>query len=343
MAAFLSLVVALPGKAADVCFTPADNARLKFEMLQQAPPPDFDGQPDYDYYPLTGAATMQASRIAASRATRVGKYYFEWANRSTAPMFAPTGRQLMRKANRQPRLGDKARTQRSEFTSIAAANACTLAQTSAVLGMPLQRAQEFAREGGVRLARVRDAADQGATGPTANTCLILDTPLARQANGVLLDYEVSDGRSPAQTLTFLTAFAGLVHSAGKRAILLVNPLDAPSQRYTGVNASNANRISQLFDRMTILLWNRNRQGDIASSYASQMGLLRAGGAVNGGHLLVDFELADTSVADAEKVRGFILRDKLAGAMLWRHKAQQGGPCTEPVNRKIACLAFGRCD
>jgi hypothetical protein len=167
--------------------------------------------------------------------------------------------------------------------------------------------------------------------------------LPPEAAGVLLDYEVQDGRTPEHTLEFLTRYAELVRSTGKQSILLTNPLDAPSQVYTGIGLSNANKIHRLFDRTTIFIWARNRQHSVEESLKSQMGVIEAGGPADPKRLIVDFELANTSLQDAATARRFIEQRGLAGVIFWRDYAQQGGSCDLPVNRKIACLAQGRCE
>ena len=67
----------------------------------------------------------------------------------------------------------------------------------------------------------------------------------------------------------------------------------------------------------------------------------AGGAFDGTRFLIDYELAGTDLDDARLVRRLIVDDHLAGVLLWRNYAQQGGPCGTTTNMKIAMLALGR--
>ena len=71
-----------------------------------------------------------------------------------------------------------------------------------------------------------------------------------------------------------------------------------------------------------------------------MNIVKAGGPVDTRRLLVDFELAGTTLDDAHFVREAIIRDGLAGVMFWRNYAVQGGSCAAPVNQRIAAIAFG---
>jgi hypothetical protein len=173
-------------------------------------------------------------------------------------------------------------------------------------------------------------------------CLLEKEPLVPRGSGIVIDYEVQDGRTPGETLAFLEEFAALVHKAGKKAVLYTNPLDAPTQRYTGIAPATAHKIYEAFDRTGIVLWHRNRQGDMAASAQSQLAMLRAGGKVDPKRLLPVFELRDTTIAEAESVRKLIQSEGMPGVMFWRNYAKAGGDCASDPNRKIACLVYGQC-
>lgn len=327
----------MPLRAAPVepsCFTAADNARLPFAVFQQAPPPQ-RGARRYDYYPLTAAATMQLGRLA-NAADGIGTYYFQWANRSNAGFSDASGRPVLRKPNIQPSIAGM-RKQRTPFTSVARADACTLAQAATLLGQG-GKAAVTAFGAGITYATETAQPDIGVAGPT-DRCVLPEGTLPAGA-GLMLDYEVSDGRTPAQTLDFLTRYARLVHAAGRKAFLMIDPFDAPSQRYGGIAASNAHAIVSQFDHSAIMLWSRNRQGRLADSYAAQKAMIAAGGPIDPARLVINFELAGTTLDDARFVRRTILADRLGGVMFWRNRVRQGGSCSTDVNRKIATIVFG---
>ena len=317
------------------CFVATDNAKLKFEVYQQAPPPRSRGR--YAHYPLSAAASAQLGRLAAAP-DGIRTWYYHWANRAATPLVGVGGRQIIRKLNLEPSWTGN-RRHRSAFSSVDRANACTLAQASSLLGKTA-RARVYARAAGITLVDERALPDAAPPSP-ADTCVLASGALPPRASGIVLDYEVQDGRDAATTERFLTAYAGLVHAAGKQAILLVNPLDSPGQqRFTGVTSANAHRIVALFDRTTLVLWSGNAQHSLPASYAAQMAIVRAGGPLDSKRLLIDFELAGTTLDDARFVRQAIVRDGLAGVMFWRNHASQGGSCTTPVNRRIAAIALG---
>jgi hypothetical protein len=230
------------------------------------------------------------------------------------------------------------RIQRTAFSSLAKADACTLAQTASILQRPALAAR-IARSAKISLVSEAQQADGPGQGPN-DTCVLAAGVLPKASKGILLDFEPQDGRSAAQTLALMKEFTGLVRSAGRSSMLLLDPFDAPTQIYTGISASNANSIVTMFDLTAIMLWSRSRQRSVQSSYEAQMAMIKSGGPVDGRRLLINFDLAGTSEADARFVRKAILDDKLAGVMFWRNWAKQGGGCETDVNRKIASIVFG---
>ncbi len=312
-------VGAAPQNSDANCF---DSSRKpSVSVLQNAPPPRDGARVSSAYFPASAFTTMNVDAID-SNPSSFPVYYWQWGNH---------GPRRVPKPNFGPRITPQGSTQ-LHFSSMDTADACTLAQTATALGLDGQ-AQKFARDGGVQLTK----ADPG--GSRTDVCVIWDKRLPPNAEGVLLDYEVQDGRTPARTRSFLLEFARLVHGAGKKAILYTNPLDAPTQRFTGIDPSNAHELMNAFDRTSIFLWSRNRQGDIASSFASQLAVL---GQPDPKKLMVVFELANTSQHDAAVVKSIASQRGIDAVFFWRNYARQGGACDTDVNRKIACLAFNDC-
>lgn len=341
IAAGSALLLAQPAASSngEVCFTAADNARLPFTVIQQAPPPQAAGGP-YRFYPFNALATRQLGALAKAGGSYAG-YFSLWANRQNAPLRNEGGRLLPRKLNFQPSVAGN-RKQRTAFTSVDKADACTLAQAAQLLGLS-GRARQFARVGGIALVTETAQPDTVAAGPD-DRCVVAAGRLPATAKGILLDFEVQDGRDPEQVLAFLSRFADLVHGARKKAILLLNPFDSPGQqRYSGITASNAHRIVAAFDQTGLLLWSRNPARSVPASYAAQMAIIEAGGPVDPARLLINFELAGTSVEDARFAGRMIREHRLAGVMFWRNHAEPGGGCETDVNRKIAAIVFGKAD
>ena len=324
-----------PVAAQDACFTAAQNGRLPFEVVQQAPPPRA-GEQGYRYYPLTAATTMNLDSLWAARDSQVRSYFFLWANRCNAG-------DACRRGTKGNVVDHSVRTRdpetRAFFSSFVAADSCTLAQAARLLGFGPDRIAGYAARSGIKLVDAGDRALQGAVGQISGVCVLPNRPLPENAAGIVLDYEVQDNRAPEVAAGFLRDFAALVRSRGKQSILFTNPLDVPNQRRSGLEPGNLNTVAQNFDAITVLLWGGNRQGDLASSFASQMQAL---GGFDPRRILVGFELARTTLEDARTVNALIRRNGFRGVILWRNRAEQGGSCALPVNRKITCLVFDQC-
>jgi hypothetical protein len=179
-------------------------------------------------------------------------------------------------------------------------------------------------------------------GSSISDVCVLPQPPAPSLTGVVLDYEVQDGRSPEQTLAFLRDYAELVKSFGKRVMLYSNPLDAPTQKYTGIDETNAHTLHHLYDKTGILLWHKNRQRNVTKSFLSQYEILGATGSVSPGQLMLVFELNQTTLFEAHMADQLMDRFGIDTVMLWRNRAKVGGPCEREVNLKIACVTQGDC-
>lgn len=343
LTALAGLCLPAPGLAAalsGVCFHPNDRPKPDIAVIQQAPAPPASKGGLSAYYPATAFATQNLDSLWAAEPGRE-IYYFQWANRSTAPIQNAAGETIRRKLNFQPGPTGPFGP-RTAFTSVKRADACTLAQSAAVLGLDAAEIERIAATGGVSIVRPPRGERAGVANAT-DICVIQPRPMPRKGTGVVLDYEVQDGRTSEQTFQFLTDFASLVHGAHRKAILMTNGLDAPTQVYTNVNAENASRLANLFDGMSLFIWSRNPEGDVQASFDRQFEIANHGGPVDPKRLIVVFELANTSPSDARVIREAMIKHDLGGVMFWRNGAKQGGDCAAPVNRKIACLAMGRCD
>lgn len=305
---------------AQACFTA--TRVMSVPIIQQAPPPARDNLEGFVYYPAASFATMQTDAIASSRSS-TPKHLWQWGNH---------GPRSVMKANLAPGVTNPTGPTQLHFSTPATADACTLAQTAAQLGFPAYVAS-YLRRG--RLSST--------TSPVAGTftdlCVLPRASVRSKIEGVVLDYEVQDGRTSGAAIAFLQEYAALVKKAGKKSILYTNPLDSGRQALSGIDATTAPKAQAAFDLMSIFLWSSNLQGDIARSWASQMAVL---GAPNPAKLYVNFELSNTTLADAKRVRTLVKASKLAAIMLWRNGATQGGACSLDVNKKIACLAYGAC-
>lgn len=308
------MVLQSRGSAVAECFGPSDRSIVP--VWQQAPPPRVDGQRNYRFYPVDVAATAQLDRLRDTRSSVSGAFW-QWSNHG--PRRTDGGF----KGNITPgAYGVQVR-----FSSNEAADACTMAQTSALLGIDPR--------GDIARGHLKSTSTPQ-TSDTLDLCMLPDATLPSK-DGVVLDYEVQDDRTAEQTKVFLSAWAALVKHAGHEAILYPNALDAPSQKRTNLPAVAAD-VAKSFDKVFVLLWSKNAQHDIARSFALQAETYKA----PADKLLVAFELAGTSLGEARAVHDILAADKASGVSFWRNHAEQGGACDTDVNQKIACITQGRC-
>lgn len=150
-------------------------------------------------------------------------------------------------------------------------------------------------------------------------------PAYQNAPGVVLDFEVQDGRAtgvggsagdPQSTLRFLQSIYSDLHATADsnsqpqtpgQLVLWTNPLNSTGAIKNGLDASNLPIILQsCVDLLSIQLFGRNREGNIAASYMNQIGLLK-GGSIGGvcsdnvpyNKLYLTFDIAGTTISDAQ--------------------------------------------
>lgn len=345
LAATLLTCLASLAVAADTCFSPRDNVGLPFRVFQIAPPPA-PGEEAYRYYPITDSVTLQIESIARAKDSPINAFYFLWSNRchDVPGHAAQCGRSKVGNFL-YPRLKSGDAEIRPYFTTFDKANGCTLLQARNALG---EASQPLTGEGerlGLKVAANREGLLALAEdGRLVNVC-VLPGEMPSNAKGILLDYEVADGRTQEMTLAFLTQFAQLVHARGKQAILFINALDAPSQRHTSITKWNASQLVRLFDFTVVFLWHNNRQASIGDSFAAQLSVLKGeygDQKIDPKRLIALYELNNTSLADAKTVHDLTLANGLAGVMLWRNWAVVDDDCQSTTNAKIACVTKGQC-
>ncbi len=232
------------------------------------------------------------------------------------------------------------------FSSYQLADNCTLAQTAYALGWSTGR---ITGAYGTGLAFF--APSDAPNGFLQNDC-ILPSDAAPAVEGVVLDYEVADGRTPAQTTAFLKEFTDLVHGAGKKAVLYIDPLNSSNtSKYTGIDSSNAHVISMMFDSMTLQLENQNHYAgalNIQDQFEQELAVLKGPTGqdpVDFRRLGITFELSCTSLADASTVRSLLLADHIPILVWWRNGENNPPSCTPDtgaVQQKISCIVDGAC-
>lgn len=343
-------------------FTKASNdplPSLGIRVFQQAPPPASDSVDEtYSYWPVTDVSTSQ--NFSTSTWTGGNKWSFLWANRRNYDDA------WNKKPNPFPAPTIKTGTQecRATFTTIDRANAATQCQIRYMLGRSAADYQApWIAVGGVAGDFITDAQMRANPGNYCTTDFQNGTvtykvtvdrvylPAPRFVDGthpelqlgVVLDYEVQDSRTPANTLAFLQALAADLHADGRQLYIYTNPLNAPTEKYTGLDNTNLPAVLAAVDFLSIFAWSKSVEGSVAASYAAQIALLGALSAAAWDKLVITFELGTspgTTLADAQWVRS---KMREAGTthpnkvMFWRNYAVQGAAATTLTNQKIAAI------
>lgn len=356
IAAAMAATINSPARTqtAEQCFGPTDKIVGNFRVFRYpSRPPLRNDDPNYKYYPLTDTAGSQASIDNNSTVTNITKNYFMWANicdatETNSCVRHPRNAQAYAFGNppAMPQYNNSVSKAHILFkmTSYARANACTMAQAAYALGNGNDKIQSIVSRSGLEIVDNRSrlsGLQLDADHMFRDVCVMPDARLSSDVRGVMLDYEVHDGRSPSVSRDFLIAFANLVHASGREAILYTNPLNAPGQKLSGLDRSNLNAIQAAFDMTTVFLLRRRDDDDFARDFSTQVALLS--GPLPLRAPLLNFDVARSNMRDASIVRQIILSKHLPGVILLERSSDLSGPCTTDANRKIACLVQGRCE
>lgn len=332
------------------------NDRPPFELLQNGPPP-IAGQAAYDHYPITQALTLQADALVrASGDAR--RQLFVWANRCLP---AP-GNACRTNAGNLPQLTFAGEATRFAFTTIARANACTLAQVETALFEPAA-ADAIIETSGLRVARatadlrsawLSSAVDARGNALFEDVCLLEHhagaAELAQHLDGIALDYEVQDGRSTAVTTQFTERLGDIVHRAKKDLLLWTNALTSPGAAFNGLAPENGPAVANAFDAASILYHDAS-PANVAAELDAQARVWSGGptpSAALRAKLYVIFDLTGTGVAAARATRGWVLDRRAFGVAVWRDGAQIPSSCPAPGSAAdaplhvVRCLAYGEC-
>jgi hypothetical protein len=207
--AIVPAAAAPPGYAnTGYCFGPDDGARAPFRLFRYpSRPPLSDAAVAYRFYPLTDSMGSQASIDNLGSSNNVRRNFFMWANlcnptpdNSCARHPANADPAAFANPPARPLYFDPISHEKVGFrmTSYERANACTMAQAAYALGYADAKVDGYARDAGLIL--VRDRSDLGKWAMEEghvfdDVCVLPDARLSGAVKGVILDYEVHDGRS----------------------------------------------------------------------------------------------------------------------------------------------------
>jgi len=380
----LSLMLPCVAAAQSNCFTQADNKLLTLDVFQIYAPPEYSaggrealvpaaGYPGTDYATSMNRLTAELPRGAPYR-----RYYMLWANRCAfvegqTQSFEDCRNVSRTKGNGYPKMvgGPLSQQVRTIFTSYRKANLCTILSARKALGESLAVVTEEGRRHDLRVVEAnaglqptalarKEMVGRPASPQTVitDTCIVEEESVAPDVQGILLDYEVFDYRSPAEATAFLRDLHKAVASYGKKLIVNTNPLPrAPN----GMTEESAREILGVVDGLiptissgaslgnpAIGLASKQRQSDPIENYHAQLKVLTRNGtspltASERSKVSWNISLFDTTLDEARFFNDETRKQGYRGVMLFRNFVKLGGACDLPSNQVIACLTMGSCD
>jgi hypothetical protein len=386
-ALLLALGALSSAAVADVdCFRWADNRKLQFDVFQVGAPPR-DNEPTQAWedfgspvLPASDFVTKSVGALNAVRTSEQGisfrKHYLLWANRcifinGVTPTREDCRNVSRTKGNGYPSmaLGATLSDQlRAAFSTYAKANACTILNAMKVLGEDQATLAAKARAANIALMtrpdhgelnRLAQSVQVGRGQPAryvVDICVVESQAIARDVAGILVDYEVFDGRTPAETLGFLRELKRVAAQHGKTLIVGTNPLPRPPN---GIGETNIREILEVVDGFAVPITSGGSPGNTASEvptrarrqspvddYRHQLAIITGNAPLEDRlrrKLLWNMSIYDLHPAEARELHETFRAQGYRGIMIFRNYVKTGGACSRPENQTIACLAFGDCD
>ena len=383
---FSLLSLASPANGAENCFTRADSNSLKFEIFQQAPPPAYnDHKKDYPdsspFYPVTSYASGNAESLGtlsgkSSSGFHFGKQYFLWGNRcifmkGITPSAEDCRNVKIFKGNYYSNIikHTDGKQLRPAFSSYERANRCTILQAERMLGQ--SRAELSKKSKGLILWDNADQIPLASLAKSAvlsngtkgnyllDVCILESTPMASDAIGIFIDWEVQDFRTASEALAFFKELKGVVATKGKELNIFTNDLTTGGPK-NGLDSTNIRQIIDLVSGFAPVVWSGATAGkqevnlkpfprrwSFIEGWERQFNLI-----TNSGNLPLSKEekkkiilatsIFDMKLDEAKVLNGEVMKNQYRGFVFWRNFAKLGGDCKRPENRVVACLALGRC-
>lgn len=377
------------GEPTHDCFTRSDSQLLKFDVFQISAPPKFiKATNDYvetsPSYPGNHYTTNNLLSVSTESASSVSNFHFKksyllWVNRCTnIPSLTPS-QEACRNTTRPKANGyadllkdDAGNQVRSAFSTYDKANACTFVQLARVLGANKAEISEWATvgkisivEGNVPRSHLRRLAQSIAL-PNGNretylvdVCIIEPHVLSNDSEGVMLDYEVWDDRTPEEAVSLIEKLHLLTKKYNKKLMLTTNPIPRAAN---GLDEKSLGKIIELVDvflptissgaspgNSAARVLARSRQVDPWQSYMVQLNLLER---TTGSSALSPevkrkiawtIPLNDLSLDEAKQFHQEIDKEGFKGIMLFRNFTRQGGSCERGINQIVACLTLSECN
>jgi hypothetical protein len=373
------------------CFTSADTAEALanfpsgFKIITQARAPTTNAETEatYLFFPMTDAATQQATRFALT-GDDYNNWHFQWMMRKQLPPTAFNDRANVLSPSIRNSLGFLCWLLYSDY-SLAIGAVEVVARWT--LGFPqfVNDTPDYVGDAdstnvdimgwgdaaifwGFDLANIiswDDATAQADTffpdyyesragngkWYTCTDCIVL--PQARLIDGVnpqgiVLDAEAQDDRSPALFKVQVDRLAALCNTQGMKLQLYCNPLTNPGAIRTGFSVSNLwhfHNIPNVY--LCVVVWKQFSTTNLDTQVQGQLDLIRAGGAIDYGKIFLVPAMGilgkwQMSLSEADAVHNLMAgngnpANAFAGMHIWRAFGIVGGAFSRTYNQILAHL------
>jgi hypothetical protein len=367
--AFLTVLffatTSLAGAAASSsCYSFANSMPLDMEVMRQAIPPEYESGttnfPDQNgTYPVTIYTAQNTPNLTravgktAPNGTHIKGYAFLWANRCIGIKGGPCPKKKSNPIN-SPAITKNvtvkgkttAKEVRLAFTSVAKANACTIARAAYILGYSADFAEDIAVNNKIKLysanaiqevaktAKLYTASSGEKHYTLADICVLPETQT--NVDGIVLDYEVHDNRAPVSTTNLIGRIGEMAREKGKGLIIYTNSIDKAGVA-NGLTRANLKQVIADSTGFTFVALN-------TTDYSRSMNIIKQSYLVQStipySKLFPTLSLRTTTLADANRFNQIIRNNNLFGASFWRDGATLDEQCTSNSYKILKCVVEG---
>jgi hypothetical protein len=163
--------------------------------------------------------------------------------------------------------------------------------------------------------------------------------LSTTPKDVMVDWEVQEGHTCAQTTAQMTKLASIVHSKSMNFVVYTNPLDAGTSPYNGwclngAAGANLDTVQALVDYFGIMLLDGNKIGTVQQELAYAVAGFSS---INYAKTMLIPLINKITVSDATYLRSQIVANSIGRVDIFLNGAIPGGQCSRPTNEKIGTL------
>ncbi|MDQ2762475.1 MAG: hypothetical protein M3Y22_02970, partial [Pseudomonadota bacterium] len=326
-------------------FNPGDAAPYQpLVFMRQAPPPKNNKQTKrtYAYGPITDSSAQDITDQNNSTWTGGKEWPFLWVSRARVPR----GDTLESANPIYPPIFQRPGFEyRTEFTTVARADAVTKAQVLYVMGATATHWQAPLIAVGLSAsdaiswdqlnhnpaAYFTSVSQDGASKVMVDK-MAIPTTVSTSAYGIVLDYEVQDDRTVSEAVNFLVDMGSTIRSYRLKAYLFTNPWDGQQVTNNGFALSSMDPLKANFDFISLFLLDYNLICNVQTAYAPSVTFLRGvSGKLNFNQILVTVDESLCSPADAAAIHNQRSIDNFAGYRLFADGANEGGSTLTGVN------------